>query len=138
MARHNLPLAPPPDAATFVVSAVAELVELRCFVTQYASRFGLSADRVADLQIIATELATNSVQHAKDACHLALWRCNDCLICEASDSGRLNDPLAGRRPPSPKAIGGRGLWTVNALADVFRIPAVPAGTTIQASLRLGT
>lgn len=138
LARYDRPLVRHPQAVGAVVADVAELAGLRAFIAWHAERFGLGADGIADLQIIVTELATNSLEHGGAACDLALWPHNGYLVCEASDGGRLADRLAGRRPPTPGAIGGYGLWTVNALSDLFRIHASPAGTTIQAYRRVRT
>jgi anti-sigma regulatory factor (Ser/Thr protein kinase) len=136
LARYNQPLPSNPRAVTYTVEELADLGLARSFADQYAQRLGLPAAGIADVQIIATELATNSLKHAGSACRLALWRHEEYIICEASDNGRLADPLAGRRTPNRDDTSGRGLFLVNAIADLVRIHATPAGTTIQAYLRL--
>jgi anti-sigma regulatory factor (Ser/Thr protein kinase) len=136
LARYNQPLPSSTAAVTCTVAALADLAPARSFAAQYARGLGLSPDGVADLQLIASELATNSLLHAGGACRLALWRRNGHIVCEASDSGRLDDPLAGRRPPAADAVGGRGLFLINAIADLVRTHATASGTTIQAYLRL--
>ena len=135
-ARYNEPLPSDGAALTYLVAELADLSPARSFATRYAQQAGLAPDRVADLQLIATELATNSLQHGGGACELALWQRNGHIVCQASDSGRLDDPLAGRRLPPAGAIGGRGLFLVNTIADLVRMHATPTGTTIQAYLRL--
>ncbi|EUA22837.1 putative regulator of sigma factor domain protein [Mycobacterium xenopi 3993] len=69
---------------------------------------GLSADGIADLQLIITELATNSLQHGNGKCWLAFWEHDGHLVCEARDTGFLDDPLAGRRPPSGEETSPAG------------------------------
>jgi len=47
------------------------------------------------------------------------------LICEVHDTGQIADPLAGRRLPSPTAVGGFGLWLVNHLCDLVQVRTGP-------------
>ena len=86
--------------------------------------------------MIATELATNSLQYTGGACQLAFWRENEYLVCEARDGGRLEDPFVGLTPPSASGTASRGLYLVNAMADLVRMHTTANGTTIQAYLRL--
>jgi DcmR-like sensory protein/histidine kinase-like protein len=53
------------------------------------------------------------------------------LVCEIQDRGHLTDPLAGRLPPRPGALRGRGLWLVNQLADLVQLRTQPDATTIR-------
>jgi anti-sigma regulatory factor (Ser/Thr protein kinase) len=96
---------------------------------------GMSRDGIEDLQLIATELATNSLMYTDGACRLALWRQDEHLVCEARDTGRLDDPLVGRLDPGPSGPASRGLYLVNAISDLVRTHTAPTGTTIQAYLR---
>jgi anti-sigma regulatory factor (Ser/Thr protein kinase) len=136
VSHYNQPLPAPPDAATRTITTLRELADLRRFVDDHATRLGLPADRLADLQLIATELVTNSLRHTQGPCQLRIWPDHDHLVCEVRDSGHLSDPLAGRRPPRPDHPTGRGLLLVNALADLVRTHTTPHGTTIHALLRL--
>jgi anti-sigma regulatory factor (Ser/Thr protein kinase) len=97
----------------------------------------MSADRIADLLLVTTELATNSLDHAMSACRLAFWYESGCVVCEARDLGFWADPLAGRRRPAAGSPGPFGLFVVNAIADLLRTHTTADGTTIQAYLRLG-
>jgi hypothetical protein len=45
-------------------------------------------------------------------CRLALWQHDDHLVCEARDTGHLDDPLAGRRHYDHDTVRGRGLFVV--------------------------
>ncbi|BBU24607.1 sensor histidine kinase [Mycobacterium xenopi] len=134
--RCNEPLATSPAAVTYTVAEFADLSPARQQGSRYGRLLGLSADGIADLQLIITELATNSLQHGNGKCWLAFWEHDGHLVCEARDTGFLDDPLAGRRPPSGEETSPRGLFVVNALADLVRIHTTPGGTTIQAFLRL--
>lgn len=135
-ARANQPLPGDPMAVGYTVRGVQDLSPARSFATRYARWQGLDREGIANLQLIVTELATNSLQHAGGACRLGFWQHDGHLVCEASDRGRLDDPMVGRRPPAPDAITGRGLFLVNTVADLVRIYSGAGGTTIHTYLRL--
>jgi anti-sigma regulatory factor (Ser/Thr protein kinase) len=136
LARCNQPLPPHPGAVTYTVRRSADLRPARSFAADYAGWVGLSKDGLDDLQMIATELATNSLQYAGGSCRLAFWRHNEHLVCEARDGGRLSDPFVGFKRPSGSGTASRGLYLVNAMADLVRTHTTANGTTIQAYLRL--
>lgn len=134
--RCNQPLAPKPGAVTYMVRESADLHPARSFVVDYAGWVGMSEDGIDDLQLVATELATNSLMYTDGACRLAFWRQDEHLVCEARDTGRLDDPLVGRLDPGPAGPASRGLYLVNAISDLVRTHTTSSGTTIQAYLRL--
>lgn len=136
LARCNKPLPAHPGAVTYTVRRSADLRPARSFAADYAGWVGLSKDGLDDLQMIATELATNSLQYAGGSCRLAFWRDKEHLICEARDGGRLDDPFVGLKRPSASGTASRGLFLVNAMADLVRTHTTASGTTIQAYLRL--
>jgi anti-sigma regulatory factor (Ser/Thr protein kinase) len=133
--RCNQPLAAKPGAVTYLVTKPADLRPARSFAVNYASWVGMSQDGIDDLQLVATELATNSLMYTGGACRLAFWRQDEHLVCEARDTGRLDDPLVGRLDPGPTGPASRGLFLVNAISDLVRTHTTPAGTTIRAYLR---
>jgi anti-sigma regulatory factor (Ser/Thr protein kinase) len=135
VARCNRPLPAHPGAVTYLVRDSADLRPARSFAVDYAEWVGLSRSGAEDLQLIATELATNSLMYTGGVCQLAFWRDDNYLVCEARDTGRFEDPLTGRRPPSADGMASRGLFLVNAMADLVRIHSAANGTTIQAYLR---
>jgi anti-sigma regulatory factor (Ser/Thr protein kinase) len=136
LARCNQPLPANPGAVTYMVRKSTDLRPARSFAVNYADWVGLSQDGTEDLQLIATELATNSLMYTDGACRLAFWRSDEHLVCEARDNGRLDDPLVGRLNPGPSGPASRGLFLVNALSDLVRTHTTTSGTTIQAYLRL--
>jgi anti-sigma regulatory factor (Ser/Thr protein kinase) len=132
----NQPLASSPAAVTHTVDKPTDRAGARRCGDRYGRLLGMSADRVADLLLVATELATNSLNHAGGSCRLAFWYEGGCVVCEARDMGHWADPLAGRRPPVAGGAGPYGLFVVNAIADLLRTHTTPDGTTIHAYLRL--
>jgi anti-sigma regulatory factor (Ser/Thr protein kinase) len=132
----NQPLPTNPVAVTCTVRKPADLAAARNCGGRYGRLLGMSADRIADLALIATELATNSLDHAGGPCRLAFWYQAGHVVCEARDVGYWADPLAGRRPPAAAGSGQYGLFVVNAIADLLRTHTTPAGTTVHAYLRL--
>jgi anti-sigma regulatory factor (Ser/Thr protein kinase) len=134
--QYNQPLATNPAAVTHTVGEPADLAGARRCGQRYGRLLGMSADRVADLLLVATELATNSLAHAGGACRLAFWYQSGHVVCEARDGGHWADPLAGRRPPAAGGSGPYGLFVVNAIADLLRTHTTAAGTTVHAYLRL--
>jgi anti-sigma regulatory factor (Ser/Thr protein kinase) len=135
-ARYNQPLVRSERAVTYRVRTLADLADLRAFVATYARWFDLKPHTVADLQIVVTELATSSLQHTYGACRLALWHHDGHLVCEARDTGHIDDPLAGRRPYENNTGRGRCLYVINAIADLVRVHTEPKGTTVHTYLRL--
>lgn len=137
IARYNQPLDPAEDAAEIGVAEAGRIREARRFAAQHAHRLGLPAERASDLEVIATELVTNSLLHARSECLLRIWSDGEHLVCEVRDNGHLTDLLAGRRPPHPDCPSGRGLLMVNQLADLVRTHSTSQGTRLYALLRLG-
>jgi anti-sigma regulatory factor (Ser/Thr protein kinase) len=136
LARYNLPLSADAAAVRYTARNLGDLGGARAFAGAYAQWFDLSPEQTVDLQLIVSELATASLTHVGATCRLALWQHDGHVICEARDEGCLDDPLAGRRPYSSDSDRGRGLYVVNAVADLVRTFTTPDETTIHAYLRL--
>ncbi|MEU7998385.1 sensor histidine kinase [Micromonospora sp. NPDC049060] len=135
VARYNKPLASPTEPVSALVYEVDTLSAVRRFVAGHGAAVGLDEDRLADLQIAVTELATNSVAHAGGTGVLRVWRTAEHLVCEIRDDGWLADPLAGRLTPAANGIGGRGLVIVQALCDLVRVHTTAGGTTVRMYVR---
>ena len=136
LARCNQPLSSDAKAVRYTARKLGDLGGARAFAGAYAEWFGLAPDQTADLQLIASELATGSLTQEGRTCRLALWRHDGHVVCEARDDGYLDDPLAGRRPYGSDSDRGRGLYVVNAVADLVRTHTTADETTIHAYLRL--
>ncbi|MGW0250573.1 anti-sigma factor RsbA family regulatory protein [Nocardia goodfellowii] len=135
VARYNEPLSPAPNAAVFSFGE-AELREVRYFAVEQAGRLGLTGTRLQDAELAVGELTTNSVVHGGGSGTLAIWAEQGQVVCDIRDGGRLTDPLAGRKPPEPGQMGGRGLILVNYMADLVRVHTSAEGTTIRFYLNL--
>ncbi|MEV6605863.1 sensor histidine kinase [Kutzneria sp. NPDC051319] len=135
IAAYNRDLAAPVDATTVAVDSRG-LAGLRQMAAEFAARVGLSAQRRDDLLLVLTELATNSIEHARSIATVLLGIDGHHLVCQVRDTGRLSDPLVGRRPEVAGQLRGRGLLMVNQLADLVRIHTSAQGTTIVARFTL--
>jgi anti-sigma regulatory factor (Ser/Thr protein kinase) len=98
-------------------------------------KVGLRANRLIDLEIAVTELATNSIRHGGGTGMLRVWAEGDRLVCEVADAGHLTDPLAGHRPVEDDH-GGHGLLLVNHVVDLLRTHTGAGGTTMRIHMKL--
>jgi anti-sigma regulatory factor (Ser/Thr protein kinase) len=130
-------MAPPPEALT-VSFRGDDLYRIRSTVSEWAASAGLRRERVADLVLAVSELATNAVRHGEGGGTLRLWTRPGRIVCQVHDGGgEIRDPLAGRRVPTFEAAGGLGLWTVNQLCDLVEVRTGEAGTTVRIHATLG-
>jgi anti-sigma regulatory factor (Ser/Thr protein kinase) len=113
-----------------------DLAAIRVVVHQYAAQAGLSEARTIDLVLAVSEVAANTVRHAKSPGHLQIWYDAKQIVCELHDEGIITDPLAGQRRPSLEARGGHGLWIVNEVCDQVDIVSDQTGTTIRLRMDL--
>ena len=68
---------------------------------------------------------------------MRIWREDETLLCEVSDRGLITDPLVGRQQPTPRQLGGRGLWMVHQLCDLVQVRSSPTtGTVTRLHVRL--
>jgi anti-sigma regulatory factor (Ser/Thr protein kinase) len=108
-----------------------DVAATRRTVAQWARSCGLPEERVEVLELAASELATNSIQHGGGTGTLAMWLDETAAVVEFSDTGILTDPLTGRRTPSLEQQGGRGLYLVNQLCDLVQLRSSEDGTTVR-------
>ncbi|RNG27003.1 sensor histidine kinase [Streptomyces botrytidirepellens] len=130
VSAFNELLVPPPWAVVFAFGA-DRLPGARDLAVELAKRLGLTGERWDDFSLAVTELTTNSVRHGGGSGTVSVWDDGTQIVCEVRDRGWLRDPLAGRRPPQHDEPGGRGLLTVNNLADLVRVHTGPEGTTVR-------
>ena len=111
------------------------LAGIRALVAEHARAAGVSELRAGDLVLATHEVATNSIRHGGGEGVLRVWHDRDTVICEVSDRGRLDEPLAGRARPELDADGGWGLWLANQLCDLVQLRALPDGNVVRLHLR---
>lgn len=126
---------PPHDAVTLLVEP-AGLAALRAAVATVGSAAGLTEERVDDLRIAVTELASNALTHGAGPATARCWVERGELLCEVSGRGELTDPLAGRIPPPRDGVRGRGLLLVHQLCDLVDVHTADGVTTIRLHLDL--
>ena len=125
------PLPPAPPEAQSVAILPAALTSLRAVVARRGDRARLSPARRDDLVLAVNELATNAIRHGGGAGTLRMWETAAALVCEVSDGGRIDHPLAGRELPRPGQIGRYGLWLVNQLCDLVEQRTTPGGNIVR-------
>jgi anti-sigma regulatory factor (Ser/Thr protein kinase) len=125
------PLPPPSGSVLRGVFGPHDLPATRRTVAQYARSCGLPEEKTEVLELAASELAANSIQHGGGTGTLAMWLEPGAAVVEFSDAGRLHDPLTGRLAPAPDADHGRGLYLVNQLCDLVQVRSSEHGTTVR-------
>jgi anti-sigma regulatory factor (Ser/Thr protein kinase) len=112
------------------------LSEVRALAEKQARMAGLPDARVVDFVIAVSEVAGNTVRHAKSSGSIDIWSNGHEIVCEIRDSGVIADPLVGRQPPSPDANGGHGLWLVHQVCDRVDLHTGTDGTVIRMYMSL--
>ena len=137
--RDNLPpecdqpLAAPPAEAEALPYGV-DLAPVRRLVERHAQWAGLGADRTVDLVLAANEIAANTISHTTSGGVIHVWHTAEEILCQVHDSGRINDPLAGRVRHGP-GDRGHGLWLVNQVCDLVEVRSGEGGTTVRMRMR---
>jgi anti-sigma regulatory factor (Ser/Thr protein kinase) len=128
-------LSPPRRPAVTLPFGKADLAMVRHLVAQCGRSARLDTRRNEDLVLSVCEVATNSIQHGGGAGTLDVWDEDDDLVCAIRDSGRIEDPLVGRKRPRPDQPNGRGLWIANQLCDLVQIRSGAGGTEVRLRMR---
>jgi anti-sigma regulatory factor (Ser/Thr protein kinase) len=137
MALFNQPLPERKRVDDTVVFDVQGLAGVRRTVGAFADAAGITADRVADLQLAVTEIGTNALIHAGNpVATLRLWAEVDRVVCEVRGAGEIADIMAGRVVPSHDSPRGRGLLIANRLCDLVQTYTAPTGTTTRLHMRV--
>lgn len=96
--------------------------EVRRFVRRTLDAVGISDDRIFECQLVADELATNSVRHAGTAFSVGV-ELTDTFIRIAVRDDSSAEPI--RRDPNVEATSGRGLMLVSGTSQSWGM--VPLG-----------
>jgi anti-sigma regulatory factor (Ser/Thr protein kinase) len=126
---------PPPPAGAETLAYDTDLAPVRRLVESHTRRTALGADRAADLILATSEVAANTLGHARSGGTLQVWHDENEILCQAHDQGWITDPLAGRVRRGPDGRG-HGLYLVNHVCDLVELRTGPAGTTIRMHMRL--
>jgi anti-sigma regulatory factor (Ser/Thr protein kinase) len=127
---------PGPPAGAEALPYHQDMQPVRALTRRRAGLCGLPADRADNLTLAVSELAANTLRHSPDGGTLQIWHTSAELVCQITDQGWIEDPLAGRRPPVSDQ-GGQGLWLVNEVCDLVERRSGPSGTTIRLHMSLG-
>jgi anti-sigma regulatory factor (Ser/Thr protein kinase) len=133
----ELPLPPPPAEAAKLEFGREDLARVRTLAADQGTKAGLTRERVDDLVIVANELASNALQHGWPPRRVAVWpEQPQKIVCEVTNWGAIDDPLAGRRNPSAEGDMGMGLWIVHHLCELVEV-RTGESTTVRAHLATG-
>lgn len=114
---------------------LADLRDIRDHVRWHGELAGFSRERMADLVLAVTEMATNSIRHGGGAGTLDVWLDGDAVLCQTRDAGRIADPMVGRRRPTLDQPSGRGVWILHQICDLVQIRSSADGTTVRVTVR---
>jgi anti-sigma regulatory factor (Ser/Thr protein kinase) len=131
------PLEEPPASAYEVAFEQDSLPAMRAFVGELAFDAGILGARRDDLLLAVNELATNSIRHGGGEGVLRVWHEGFSLVCEVSDTGRIEPPLTGRFRPPPGGLSGYGLWLVNQVCDLVQVRSRGRGNVVRMRMRRG-
>ncbi|HYI62892.1 MAG TPA: ATP-binding protein [Acidimicrobiales bacterium] len=95
---------------------------------------GLTGEELSSLAVMVSELASNSVRHARSPFRLSVTQQGTDVRVEVTDRGQ-GTPRAGAL--SPSALSGRGLRIVEALAETWGVEDDDRGTTVWFVLATG-
>lgn len=112
------------------------LSEVRALAEKHARTAGLQDTRIVDFVIAVSEVAANTVRHAKSRGSMEIWHNAEEIVCEIRDSGVITDPAVGRGPPPPDANGGHGLWLVHQICDRVELRSDESGTMVRLHMSL--
>ena len=102
-------------------------------VVAFLAVLGLAEETADAAVLVANELASNAVDHARTTFRVAVALQEDRLRIEVTDGSRDMPML---QPHDPGALRGRGLQMVDHLASTWTCELGPAGKTVAAELRL--
>ncbi len=128
---------PDPLAQPAVLAASRDLPAVRRFTEQQLEDLGVAGLRRQDLVLAVDEAATNAVRHGGGAAAVRIW-CDAHVVCEVTDGGTFDEPLAGKARPGLDWTSGRGVWLMNELCDLVELRPTASGTVARMHIDLET
>jgi anti-sigma regulatory factor (Ser/Thr protein kinase) len=107
----------------------------RRLVTDALRRWGHDDERLADAQLVVTELATNAIVHARSAFSVHVREDGTGVRIAVTDSSHA-EPSIG--DPGEHDLSGRGLWLVSRMARRWGVEFGDDGKTVWAELGPGS
>jgi two-component sensor histidine kinase len=115
----------------WAVASPTQLRSLRAQLRHHAGLWGLPDDCVDRIVMIVNELASNAFDHARTGCAVTVRHTRALVRVLVADGS----PLPPRRAPhNVKAVRGRGLQMVSALANRWGWTARNGGKTVWAAV----
>ncbi|HEX2952327.1 MAG TPA: PAS domain S-box protein [Armatimonadota bacterium] len=131
-----------PPIATWIITHIEEIGDIRQAVTDIATANGMEEDRVFDFVICLSEAMTNAFKHAGGGT-VSLHRLKEALFAVIDDHGpgipAVNLPeLALKRGYTTATSLGMGYKTMISLADRICLATGPDGTMVGIEMYLHT
>lgn len=123
---HQRPLAPR-EASIGLPADVASVPATRRFLGGVLRSWRMPEVVEGDVELLATELATNAVRHAESAFTVIARYDGEKVRVEVGDGSRA---LPRKRSPLADDVGGRGLVLVEALASAWGVMPTLAGKRV--------
>lgn len=125
----------PPEEPIEELPITEDLQAVRQRVSSSLLAEALPDERREDFVLAVNEAATNALKYDHPPRRVRLWRSGPYLVGEVAARGEIDDPLAGRLPPSPAAVAGRGLWMVHQLCDLVEVRNYDSQATLRIHMR---
>ena len=95
-----------------------DLAAIRAVVHRYAIKAGLTETRAIDLVLAVSEVAANTIRHAKSPGSLKIWYDTEEIVCQIHDDGIISRSARRQAQALP---GGHGRTrAVDCLPDLRR------------------
>jgi anti-sigma regulatory factor (Ser/Thr protein kinase) len=112
-------------------AASGVLSPIRRWVRGFMHDRGGSPEAIDDVELAASELATNVIRHtASPSISLRLGRAGDAWVLDVADAEGV-PPLDGISPPPLSDPTGRGLIVVTSIMDEVRVVELAGGIVVR-------
>lgn len=118
-------------SALALPAAASELAAVRRWARRFLEERGAPEDVIDDVELAASELATNVVRHTDSGMlRLRIVRSRNAWILDVADAGHVPAPTEARLPPSDDPTG-RGLYVVTSVMDRVEVVTVDGAQVIR-------